>query len=151
MSQSRKPHLATQHCENPKDVTVHNTTSSLWHIQKDKGITQHTKSLTYEIQRKSNNFADNKDLLCSDTRLPHINHTKRWHFPLNDHKKEDMSVNNDTKKKKDMQAVSILLNISRPQNFSVNSSLNFIGKICSGRGHLSAFFTKFKLFRISAP
>jgi len=54
-------------------------------------------------------------------------------------------------KKEDILAVSILLNISPPQNISANSSLNFMGMICSGRGHLSAFFTELKLFRVSAP
>ena len=108
MSQSRKPHLVMQHCENPKDLTVHATTSSLQQIQKDKGIAQcNTRSLTYEIQKKSNNFADNKDLLCSDTGLPHINHTKRWHFPFNDHKQEDISTN-ETKKRRHISSFNFI-------------------------------------------
>jgi hypothetical protein len=52
--------------------------------------------------------------------LPHIHHKKRGHFPLLDHKKENIS---GKRRLKTSEHIAILLNSSLSERFSANSSL----------------------------
>jgi hypothetical protein len=52
--------------------------------------------------------------------LPHIHHKKRGHFPLLDHKKDNIS---GKRRLKTREHIAILLNRSLSERFSANSSL----------------------------